>query len=82
MGITSRVSLGLEKSIEIPEGAFDVAVGLHLFEAHFDEDLDELLSSFHEKMKVSILNIESFSIRIELLELMFFPRSISKHSTC
>lgn len=44
MCISSWVALRLEKSIEVPERALYEPIGRHLREAHFEEDLFELLS--------------------------------------
>jgi hypothetical protein len=73
MSISGRMSLGLEKRIEVPERAFHVSSGFHFLESHFTQDLDELLLSFHQQVEVSILDIESLGLRIELLEFLLLP---------
>jgi hypothetical protein len=57
MGITSRVSLGLEKSVEVPERALNVAISLHLFESHLDQNFHKLLSGLHQEMKIAVLYV-------------------------
>lgn len=81
MCIPSRVSLGLEKSIEIPKWALYISVSLHFFKSHFNEDLFELLPCFHKQVQISILNLCSFGVGIEILELAFLPRTIWEHCT-
>ena len=44
MSITGRVLLRLEKSVKIPEAAFDVVIGWHFLKAHLYKDLSELAS--------------------------------------
>ena len=82
VSITSWVSLRLEKSIKVPERTFNIAVCLHLFETHLNQNFNELSSCFHEEMQISVFNFKSFSFWIEFLELLLLPRSICYHCAC
>lgn len=79
MGISSRMSLRLEQSIEIPERAFHISIGLHLLEAHFSKNFRNLLLSLHQDMQVSILDFSTFGIRIEIFELAVLPGPVCDH---
>ena len=57
MGITSRMSLGLEKSVEVPERALNIAVSLHFFESHLDQNFHKLLSRLHQEMKIAVFDV-------------------------
>lgn len=56
MSVSCRMMLWLEKSVEIPETTFNIPVCPHLLETHLDENLLELLSSFHQQMQISVGN--------------------------
>lgn len=47
MGVSGRMLLGLEQGIEVPEAAFYIVVGGHLFKAHVCEDLPYLGTYLH-----------------------------------
>jgi hypothetical protein len=55
MGVTRGMGLRLEERVEVPEGALHVSVGLHLLEAHLQQDLNELLTRLHEMVQVAVL---------------------------
>lgn len=74
--------LWLEESIKIPEWRLYISISLHFFEAHFNEDFFKLLSCFEKDVQIAILYLYSLSLRIEFFEGIFFPRVVSKHSTC
>jgi hypothetical protein len=78
--IPGRMSLGLEESVEIPKGAFDISICLHLLETHLKQDFYELLAGFHEHVQISILYLESLGGGVKFLELDLFPRLVSNHS--
>lgn len=79
VGVAGRMGLRLEEGIEIPEGAFDVTVGFHFFETHFEEDLDELLFGFHEQVQVAVFDFETFGCGVESFEFLFFPGVVGEH---
>lgn len=82
MSISGRMSLRLEKSVKVPERGFNITIGFHFFKSHLSENLNKLLLSFHENMKVAILDFSALWIGIELFEMSLFPWSISDHWTC
>lgn len=47
VGVSSWMTLRLEKGVEVPEGRLNISVGWHLFEAHLEEDLPELFPNLH-----------------------------------
>lgn len=76
MCISCWMSLRLEKSIEVPERTFHITICFHFLETHFNQDLDQLSTCLHQKMKISILNIQSFSSGVELFKRSLLPRTI------
>ena len=42
MGISSRMTLGLEKTIKVPEGALNKSIRWHFIETHLNKNLSEL----------------------------------------
>ena len=82
MSITSWVSLRLEKSIKVPERTLNIAISLHLFETHLNQNFNKLSSCFHEEMQISIFNFKSLGFWIKFLELLLLPRTICYHCTC
>ena len=81
MCVASRMCLGLEERVEIPEGAFHVAISPHLLKAHLSEHFCELLFGLHQGMQVSIVHRQALRVGIELLEAVSFPTSIQQHTT-
>lgn len=79
MGISCRMCLRLEKSIKIPERRLNISVSFHFLESHLSQDLNKLLFSFHQNMKVTIFDFGTFWVRIELFEMSLFPRPICDH---
>ena len=82
MHITSRVTLGLEKSIEIPERAFNKSGSRHFIETHLEKNFAELRSNLHERVQVSTLRITTSSIPVLFLKLLVFPSSRAQHLSC
>jgi hypothetical protein len=66
--VSSRMTLRLEKSVEIPERALNESIGRHLVEAHTQQDFSELRSDFHEGMQVTTTDITSSRFPVLLLE--------------
>ena len=81
MSITSWMGLWLEERIKVPERAFDISISLHLFEAHLQKDLDELLTGFHKMMQVAVLNLETLGCWVEPFEFCLLPGVVSNHCT-
>ena len=79
VGVTGRMRLRLEERIEVPEGAFHISVGVHLFKAHLEEDFYELLACLHEEMQVSVLDLETLGGWVEFLELRLLPGLVQEH---
>jgi hypothetical protein len=46
--ITGGVLLRDKECVEVPETAFNIVISWHLLEAHFEEDLSELMPDFVE----------------------------------
>lgn len=79
VGVAGGMGLRLEERVEVPEGALNVAISLHLLEAHLGQDFGELLFCLHQRVQVSVVNCRSLRIWIELLELVGLPQSIGQH---
>ena len=45
VSISGWMTLRLEKSVKVPEGTFDISIGFHFLEAHFQKDFFELFSN-------------------------------------
>ena len=73
------MTLWLEKSIEVPEGALAISVSWHLREAHLKEDFSELLSNQEKGMEMASSSSNTLGSKVELLELLVLPGSRSKH---
>jgi len=71
--ITSGMTLGLEKSIEVPERALNPTVGRHLVEAHREKNFSELRSNLKKRVKMAALRWLSSSINVSLFELSGLP---------
>ena len=80
--ISSWMTLGLEESIEVPEGAFNVSISWHLCKAHFQEDFSELFSHQQKRVQVTTVLLRSLSIEIVLLILGILPGSGTDHLGC
>lgn len=59
LSITSRMTLGLEQSIKVPEGGLYELVGWHLLEAHLQQDLTEFGSNHQQRMQITALRLLS-----------------------
>lgn len=77
--VTSRVSLGDEEGVKVPEGALDVSVCGHFGEAHFKEDLTEFLTDLHEGMQVTRGRRGSGSGEVVLFKGSILPGLILEH---
>eukprot|EP00042_Codosiga_hollandica_P053874 m.716109 g.716109 ORF g.716109 m.716109 type:complete len:473 (+) comp58794_c0_seq2:749-2167(+) len=77
--VASRVLLGLEEGVEIPERRLHEVVGGHFGEAHFEENLAVLGSDFEQWVKRAVLHRFAKRIEIELLEGLGGPRTIQQH---
>lgn len=55
MCVSSRMLLGLKQSVEIPEGVFNVIVGGHLRETHFQENLSKFSSNIKKRVEIARL---------------------------
>lgn len=73
MSISGRMGLRLEQRIEIPERAFYISVSFHFFKSHLNQNLNKLLTSFHQKMEITIFDVKSLCFRIEFLKFFLFP---------
>jgi hypothetical protein len=82
VGVAGRMGLRLEEGVEVPEGAFHIAVSPHLLEAHLSEHLRELLLGLHERMQVAVVHREALGVGIELLEAIGLPASVQQHAAC
>ena len=79
MHVTRWVTLWLEESVKVPEGALDELAGGHLFEAHFEEDFFELFTNLHQWMTVATHAHLSISFKVVLLECLVFPLARPQH---
>jgi hypothetical protein len=66
--VSSRMTLRLEKSVEIPEGALDESISGHLVKTHAQQDFSKLRSDFHEGMQVTTTDITSSRFPVLLLK--------------
>jgi hypothetical protein len=80
--ITSRMTLRLEKSIEVPERAFYELTCWHFVEAHFEENFTELSAYLKKRVQMTTIGSLTLSIKIVFLELSVFPCSASNHINC
>lgn len=53
MSVSGRVSLRLEKRVEIPEAALYKPVSGHFIKAHLKQSLSELRPHFHQRVQMS-----------------------------
>jgi hypothetical protein len=82
MSISCGMSLRLKEGIKIPKRWLYISVCFHLFKPHLSKNLYELLFSFHQNMKITILYFSTLWIRIEFFKMSLFPWSIRNHSAC
>ena len=64
LGITGGVTLGLEQSIEVPEGGLHELVGGHFLETHLQQNLAELSTHHQQGMQIATLGLLSKSTEI------------------
>ena len=81
VGISSRVRLGLEKRIEVPERGLDVPISWHLSETHLHENLLELLSDLEQRVQVTTVQRSADGLIVVVLKLEVLPGSSTKHVT-
>ena len=79
MHVSCRVALRLEKSIKVPERAFNKFCSWHFIEAHFKQNLSEQGSNLEERVQVAAVRGLTLSIEIEFLEFSILPRTRSNH---
>jgi hypothetical protein len=82
MSISCWMSLRLEKSVKVPEWWFNVTICFHFLESHLCEDLNKLLFSFHQNVKISVLDFSTLWIWIEFFETSLLPWTVRNHCAC
>jgi hypothetical protein len=73
MHVSCRVTLRLEKSVEVPERTLYKLCGGHLIETHFKKDLSEQGSNFEQRVQVAAIGDLTLSIEVEFLEFSVLP---------
>ena len=77
MHVSGRMTLRLEKGIEVPERAFHEPVSGHFVESHLKENSSEKLSYFQQGVAMSTVTHLTNCIKVVYLELSVFPTSSS-----
>mmetsp|Transcript_11544 Transcript_11544/g.30043 ORF Transcript_11544/g.30043 Transcript_11544/m.30043 type:complete len:322 (+) Transcript_11544:532-1497(+) len=76
------VLLRLEERIEVPKRRLDETVGLHLLEAHLEEDLTELSAHLHQRVEVAAPRVLAQRLQVDRLERVRGPRPLRDHLRC
>mmetsp|Transcript_6199 Transcript_6199/g.14881 ORF Transcript_6199/g.14881 Transcript_6199/m.14881 type:complete len:280 (-) Transcript_6199:20-859(-) len=71
--------LGLEQTVEVPEGRLDPLVGGHFVKAHLQQDVAELGPNLEEGVEVSPADLLPQGLEVVLLELGRLPRPGIQH---
>mmetsp|Transcript_10987 Transcript_10987/g.16611 ORF Transcript_10987/g.16611 Transcript_10987/m.16611 type:complete len:214 (-) Transcript_10987:109-750(-) len=66
--------LWLKQRIKIPKRGLHVAIGLHLFKTHIQQDATHFSTHFHQRMKRAMTQRLSFGVEIVFLNLGAVPR--------
>jgi len=79
MHVSSRMTLRLKKSIEVPKRTLYESVGRHLIEPHFQQDFSEMRPHFQQRVQMTPAWIDPHCVKIVLFELSVLPSSTSEH---